>query len=114
MGLTLGCARCHDHKYDPITQKEFYQLYAFFNTVDEKGLDGYRGNARPTLELPTPEQDAKRTQLTEAIADLEKKLADMAPSIKARRNAWVEVAKNHHERIKAGGSGARRVRRPAH
>ena len=40
MGLTMGCARCHSHKYDPITHKEFYQFFAFFNTVPERGLDG--------------------------------------------------------------------------
>ena len=52
----MGCARCHDHKYDPITHKEYYQFFAFFNNTDEKGLDGQRGNARPYLKLPTPEQ----------------------------------------------------------
>ena len=46
LGLTMGCARCHDHKFDPITQKDFYRFFAFFNTVPERGLDGYTGNAR--------------------------------------------------------------------
>jgi hypothetical protein len=67
MGLTMGCARCHNHKYDPITQKEFYQLYAFFNSVPEKGLDGKEGNAAPFLQLPTPEQEARAKKLAEKI-----------------------------------------------
>ncbi len=47
MGMAIGCARCHDHKYDPIKQKEYYRIYSFFNTIPEKGLDGSRGNAKP-------------------------------------------------------------------
>ena len=54
MGMTMGCARCHDHKYDPIKQKDFYQFFAFFNNVDEKGLDGRAGNAEPFVQLPSP------------------------------------------------------------
>ncbi len=65
--MTMGCARCHDHKYDPIKQKEFYQLYAFFNRVPEKGLDGRAGNAEPILTLPTPEQEAQVKELESAI-----------------------------------------------
>jgi hypothetical protein len=56
MGLTMACARCHAHKFDPISHKEFYQFFAFFNNVPEQGLDGRRGNAAPTILLTTPAQ----------------------------------------------------------
>ena len=51
MGLTLRCAQCHDHKYDPITQKDYYRFYAFFNNVPENGLDGQKGNAAPFMKV---------------------------------------------------------------
>ncbi|PYV91777.1 MAG: hypothetical protein DMG05_06445 [Acidobacteria bacterium] len=76
MGLTMGCARCHDHKYDPIKQKEFYQFYAFFNTIPEKGLDGQKGNAAPLLFLPSPEQQRQLDQLKDEIAAREKALPE--------------------------------------
>ncbi|HEY7180262.1 MAG TPA: DUF1553 domain-containing protein [Blastocatellia bacterium] len=76
LGLTMGCARCHSHKYDPISQKEFYQFYAFFNNVPEIGLDGQRGNAAPMLSLPTEEQKAEQRRLTDAIQDLTAALSD--------------------------------------
>jgi hypothetical protein len=80
LGLTMGCARCHDHKYDPIRQKDFYQMAAFFNTVAEKGLDGREGNAPPVLYLTTPAQqqewdaaraaaDGRRIALQDALVD---------------------------------------------
>lgn len=55
LGLTIGCARCHDHKYDPVTQADFYRFYAFFNSIDESGRG--HGNAPPVLRLTTAEQD---------------------------------------------------------
>ncbi|MFL6280725.1 MAG: DUF1553 domain-containing protein [Vicinamibacterales bacterium] len=76
MGLTMGCARCHSHKFDPITHKDFYQFFAFFNTVPEVGLDGKRGNAVPVLPLPTPEQQSRLDQLNAAIDADETALAD--------------------------------------
>ncbi|MFN0110982.1 MAG: DUF1549 domain-containing protein, partial [Blastocatellia bacterium] len=85
MGLTLGCARCHSHKFDPLSQKEFYQFYAFFNSVPEKGLDGNRGNAAPYMALPTDDQKAKQELLAKAISDLDDELSDkkIAPLIEA-------------------------------
>jgi hypothetical protein len=71
MGLTMGCARCHSHKYDPISQKEFYQFFAFFNSVSEKGLDGKDGNAAPFLQLPTPDQEARVKDLAAQIKSTE-------------------------------------------
>lgn len=52
LGLTLTCSRCHDHKYDPLTQKEFYSLYAFFNGIDEAGLGPNNGNSPPFIKVP--------------------------------------------------------------
>ena len=58
LGLTVGCAQCHNHKYDPLTQKEYYQIYAFFNSTDE-----------PRLPLPTPEQERRLRELNAQLAE---------------------------------------------
>jgi mono/diheme cytochrome c family protein len=68
LGTTLSCAQCHDHKYDPFTQKDFYRLYAFFNNVPEKGLDGERRNPVPVLLLPSPEQARRLAEIRAARA----------------------------------------------
>ena len=67
LGVTLGCARCHDHKYDPLRQKDFYSFGAFFNTISDKGLDGYKGNAAPYLQLPSLAQADMKALLSAAI-----------------------------------------------
>lgn len=86
MALTMGCARCHSHKYDPISQKEFYQFYAFFNSVNEAGLDGRDGNAKPFLALPSEEQKAKQAQLAATIKAKEKLLAEK--EIESVQSEW--------------------------
>ena len=70
LGLTVGCAQCHDHKFDPISQKDFYRLYAFFNNVPENGLDGNKGNAAPLLKMPGPDQEKRLAALRTEIDSL--------------------------------------------
>jgi hypothetical protein len=76
LGLTMGCARCHSHKFDPISQKEFYQFYAFFNSVPEVGLDGRVGNAAPLLPLPSDNQKSEQKEVTKRIQELTDALSD--------------------------------------
>ena len=75
LGQTFNCTRCHDHKFDPLTQRDFYSLKAFFHNVNERGVGNYgahiRVNAPPFLRVPTPEQE--RT-----LADLEARVAAAA------------------------------------
>ena len=78
LGLTVGCARCHDHKFDPISQREFYELYDFFHQVPENGIDGQQGNAAPTLAVITEEQQAQRERIERDIAQQDARLAEWA------------------------------------
>ncbi len=67
LGLTIACARCHDHKFDPISQKDYYQMTAFFNNVKELGMTGDDGNYGPMLALPDPETEEKLQTLDQTI-----------------------------------------------
>ncbi|MEY3173501.1 MAG: hypothetical protein RLZZ436_1415, partial [Planctomycetota bacterium] len=94
MGLTLNCCRCHDHKYDPISQREFYQLFAFFNSNDESGvLDSEggspgRGNSRPVHTVITPEHQQALDQLARETAQLETRLRELQLTAAERQPAW--------------------------
>jgi hypothetical protein len=92
LGLTVGCAQCHDHKYDPITQKEYYQLFAFFHNVPEKGLDGAKGNAAPVLKAPTDAQQEMLDRLARDIKHIEQRLAGPLPEIDAAQASWEKAA----------------------
>ncbi len=88
LGLTFNCCRCHDHKYDPISQREFYQIFAFFNSNDESGVlapNGKNGdNTEPTISVSTPEQDAELAKLNDQARDAEdnvRSLADRLPEL---------------------------------
>ena len=85
LGLTIECARCHDHRFDPITQRDYYSLFAFFNNIDESGLYSHFTNATPSPSLllwpPTREQEHQR--LVGEIHDIEAGLERMRRSAKA-------------------------------
>ncbi|HEV7225998.1 MAG TPA: DUF1553 domain-containing protein, partial [Pirellulales bacterium] len=88
LGLTLGCARCHDHKFDPLSQREYYQLFAYFNNVPEQGLVKGVGNPPPAIRLPSPEVERR-------LAEIERRQAPADAAWKAANdrlqepfNAW--------------------------
>lgn len=76
LGMTLGCAVCHDHKFDPITQREFYQLFAFYNGVADRAMDGNALAPPPVIKTSTEEQKAKLAAFDAQIAEATKKIAD--------------------------------------
>jgi hypothetical protein len=84
MGLTAGCAQCHSHKFDPITQKEYYQLFAVFNQTE----DADRADESPLLPLPTPEQEKKIASLRAEIAELESEVKKPNPEIEREQGLW--------------------------
>lgn len=77
LGLTMGCARCHDHKFDPVTQAEFYGLLAFFNSIEEKGIDTRLDDANvaypPSITLSSPETEARIAGLNAALKHIREK-----------------------------------------
>jgi hypothetical protein len=95
MAMTFNCCRCHDHKYDPISQKEFYQFFAFFNSVDESGvLEVEGGNTRPVEKIPSAQHEQRLAELRQAIPAAEAKLALLKSTSPNRQDAWeAEFAK---------------------
>lgn len=93
MGLTLGCARCHDHKYDPISQKEFFELFAFFNNVEETGVirgasNRSGGNPDPSIKVPNAQQQQQLSDLKAAIATAEATVKEQEKKLPALVAAW--------------------------
>lgn len=74
LGQTLACARCHDHKHDPISQRDYYEMAAFFSQIPENGLGGRSGNAPPLLTAPTRSQQLRLDQLAQQIEGLKQTL----------------------------------------
>lgn len=83
MGLTLRCAQCHDHKYDPIAMQDYYRFYALFNNIDEEGLDGMRGNAKPFIQAPSPAEQSHLDALSNRIAVLTNECKSLSSGILA-------------------------------
>ena len=82
MGLTMGCAVCHDHKLDPISQKEFYQVFSIFNNIAENAMDGNALLPPPMLKLPSDEQEKQVKELDAAIEASKNKISEAAAALK--------------------------------
>ena len=88
LGLTLGCARCHEHKYDPFSQTEFYRLFAYFNNVPERGKAVKFGNSPPMIKAPTEDQQRQLANLEGQLAAAQRNFRRFAPQIVAARTQW--------------------------
>ena len=89
LALTFNCCRCHDHKYDPITQKEFYSLFSYFNNVAESGtLQGESRNTDPVLSVPTAEQQRQRADYEIQIQQAQEALALAEGNIASLMEPW--------------------------
>jgi len=94
LGITLGCAECHDHKFDPFTTKDFYRFEAFFADIRERGLysgANSDGNWGPFVKVPTAEQSAQLDALSVRIAELQQVLNTPTPELAAAQLAWEQT-----------------------
>jgi mono/diheme cytochrome c family protein len=90
MGLTLACTQCHDHKYDPISQRDYYSFYSFFNNIKERDADFQ--NPRPTMPAPNPDQQPRLADLKDRIAALEQRLERADSLADAAQKQWERAA----------------------
>ncbi len=97
LGSTLGCAQCHNHKFDPFTQKDFYSMMAFFNNGEKKQIgtgDTSTYYIEPVLEMPTPEQKERREAIEARIEALTKQTTTLTPALKSQESEWERTVLN--------------------
>ncbi len=94
LGLTVGCARCHDHKYDPLSQRDYFRLFAAFNNIDEKGIikEVAPASPAPNVMLPTKEQEREIAGLGAELKQRQAQLAALHPALAAEIQAWEKTA----------------------
>ena len=83
LGTTMACAQCHDHKYDPFSQRDYYRFYAFFNQTEDNGRD-----KEPLLKVPNPAQKAELDRLESALAEAKQDRADRVPMVLSEMPSW--------------------------
>jgi len=91
LALTMGCSRCHDHKYDPLSQREFYQFYAYFNNIPEFGRAIKVGNSPPYLLAPNREQQRQLAALELELGLRQKRWNDLQPALAAGQRDWEQA-----------------------
>ncbi len=92
LGMTLECGQCHEHKYDPFDQKEYYQLYAFFNQTSDGGMQTRNGNAQPVINIPNLVGEQKAKALDARIAAIDEEFKQRIESSEPAFRAWLDGA----------------------
>lgn len=102
LGLTVGCARCHDHKFDPISQKDFYRMFAFFNNIAENGRDG---NIAPAPNMVVYENGSRERHeaFKTKVADLKKTVAELGKTRRTAFQTWLELKSKENRLQKLAG-----------
>jgi hypothetical protein len=90
LGMSMECAQCHDHKFDPISQEEYYRFYSFFNVSADAGMQTRGGNAAPKLDIPDPEKEKQLPGLRLKLAAQEKSVSDHRASVEPAFQQWVK------------------------
>ena len=93
LGLTMECGQCHDHKYDPISQEEYYRFYAYFNNTTDPGMQTRRGNQTPVVDVPTDDQEKRLIAARGELASANKRLSDHKTKIRPALNKWLAALK---------------------
>ncbi|WP_246151626.1 PSD1 and planctomycete cytochrome C domain-containing protein [Rubripirellula reticaptiva] len=96
MGATVGCAQCHDHKYDPYTAKDFYSLGAFFADLDERGVYGARSRP-PTIRVPSDDDSRRLAEADQKLAALNARVAPLRQQLLERQSEWEAITRNEIE-----------------
>ena len=91
MGLTTGCAVCHDHKFDPISMEDYYSLFSFFNSLDGRALDANVKNPAPVIPVPTTEQKQQVDDFQETLIDLQQSMVNPIPSVDTAQDGWEQA-----------------------
>lgn len=102
LGLTVGCARCHDHKFDPIKQRDYYSLFAFFNNTPDLGFAYNFGNDQPYIHAPLPEQQAKLDDMDRRIAAARRRVEQAEPAGRKAQAKWEEHRNGDDWTVTAG------------
>ena len=97
MGLTFDCTRCHDHKFDPLTMRDFYGLFAYFNSLDQNPLDGNKEDPPPIVQVPTPEQAAQLASYDQQLQDLKMRMNGDWPELDDAQQQWLTETKQQLE-----------------
>ena len=100
MGLTMECGQCHEHKFDPIAQREYYQIFAYFNNNADPGMQSRSGNQAPVADFFSPEQLKEKAKAENALADAASKLGARRVEAIKGFNAW-----HDDSRVKGGAQG---------